>query len=216
MSDKLILPRVDNEGDCYISYSQHSKWKKSKKDYIKSYFFGERFEGNAYTDFGSLIGESLERGDFSAFKAKEKKVLKKVTRLDEFERKIKWDLGLFYVTGYIDTNDSELTTLIDYKTGDMTKVDVYEDDDYDQLAIYAGAIEQETGTLPKKAHVELIERVGNAFRGEDLALGSEVAKIKQDVSKKRINQVKKDVIKVATEISEYYRVFNLINQTIDV
>jgi len=207
----LVLPREDKDGNSYISYSQHSKWKYSKKDYIKSYFFGERFEGNAYTDFGSKIGEALENNDFSAFNSVEKKTLKKVTRLDEFEREIKWNLDGFYVMGYIDTNDKDCKILIDYKTGDLNKVATYEDDKYDQLAIYAGAIEQETGTLPEQAHVELIERTGNAFRGEDLALGKEVVSIPQDITPKKIEKVKKEVIKVATEIADHYAVFNKIN-----
>lgn len=211
---KIILPRTDKNGDFYISYSQHSKWKKNKKDYIKSYFLGERFEGNAYTDFGSMIGEALENDDFSAFTAKEKKVLKRVTRLDEFEREIKLDMGDFYVMGFIDSNDKDLKILIDYKTGDMNKVAVYEADDYDQLGIYAAAIEQETGKLPEQAYVELIERVGNAFKGEDLVLGTEIAQIPQDISPKKIKEIKEDVLKVAGEISDFYRVFNLINQDI--
>ena len=212
---QIVLPRTDEEGKCYISYSQISKWKYpkgGKKDYIKSYFFGERFEGNAYTDFGSLIGEALENNDFSAFSEKDQVVLDMITRLDEFEREVKLDFGDFYVKGFIDTNDKECTTLIDYKTGSMDKVDVYESDDYNQLGIYAAAIEQETGKLPESAHVELIERVGNAFRGEDLALGTEVARIPQDISPEKIEQIKADVLKVAKEISDYYRVFNLLNQ----
>lgn len=212
---KIILPRTDEEGNFYISYSQKSKWKKSKKDYIKSYFLGEKFEGNAYTEFGSMIGEALEKDDFSAFTSKEKKVLKRVTRLDEFERKIKLDMGDFYVTGFIDTNDKDCKILVDYKTGDMNKIAVYEDEDYDQLGIYAAAIEQETGKLPEQASVELIERLGNAFKGEDLVLGQEIAQIPQDISPKKIVEIKKDVYKVACEISDYYRVFNLINQNIE-
>jgi len=208
----IKLPRVDKEGRCYISYSQHSKWKDKKKDYIISYFFGERFQGNAYTDFGSKIGEALENNDFSEFSPTEKKVLNKVTRLDEFEREIKLEMGEFYVLGFIDTNDKDCKILIDYKTGDLNKVAVYEDEKYDQLAIYAAAIEQETGILPEQAHVELIERTGNAFRGEPLLLGKEVVEIPQDVSPERIEQVKEDVANVANEISEYYRVFNLLNQ----
>lgn len=207
----LILPRKDESGNSYISYSQHSKWKYSKKDYIKSYFFGERFEGNAYTDFGSKIGEALENNDFSAFDSVEAKTLKKVTRLDEFEREVKWNLDGFYVMGYIDTNDKDCKILIDYKTGDLSKVATYEDDKYDQLAIYAGAIQQERGTLPEQAHVELIERTGNAFKGEDLALGKEVISIPQDISPKKIEEVKKEVIKVATEIADHYAVFNKMN-----
>ena len=207
----LVLPRKDKEGNCYISYSQHSKWKYSKKDYFKSYFVGERFTGNAYTDFGSKIGEALENNDFSAFDKVEIKTLKKVTRLDEFEREIKWNLDGFYVMGYIDTNDKDCKILIDYKTGDLNKVATYEDDKYDQLAIYAGAIAQETGTLPEQAHVELIERTGNAFRGEELALGKEVVSIPQDISAKKIEKVKAEVIKVATEIADHYAVFNKMN-----
>jgi hypothetical protein len=208
----IKLPRLDDEGNCYISYSQHSKWKYSKKDYIRSYFFGDRFEGNAYTDFGSKIGEALENNDFSAFDKVELKTLNKITRLDEFERKIKLDLGDFYVMGYIDSNDTDCDILIDYKTGSLDKVAVYEDDEYDQLAIYAAAIEQETGKLPSQAHVELIERLGNAFRGETLSLGKEVIQIPQDISPKRIKKVKKDIINVAKEISDHYRVFNNLNQ----
>lgn len=211
---KIILPRTDKDGKYYISYSQHSKWKKSKKDYFKSYFFGERFEGNAYTEFGSMIGEALEKEDFSAFTAKEKKVLKRVTRLDEFEREIKLQMNGYYVMGFIDTNDKDLKILVDYKTGDMNKIAVYEDEDYDQLGIYAAAIEQETGKLPEQAYVELIERLGNAFRGEDLVLGTEIAQIPQDISPKKIKEIKKDIDKVAVEISDFYRVFNLINQDI--
>lgn len=211
---KIILPRTDEKGNYYISYSQHSKWKRSKKEYIKSYFLGEKFEGNAFTSWGSMIGEAIENNDFSAFTPKEKKVLKRITRLDEFEREIKLDMGDFYVMGFIDSNDKDLKILIDYKTGDMNKVEVYEADDYDQLGIYAAAIEQETGKLPEQAYVELIERKGNAFKGEELVLGTKIAQIPQDISPKKIKEIKKDITKVAGEISDFYKVFNLINQEI--
>ena len=146
------------------------------------------------------------------FSAKEKKVLNKVTRLDEFEREIKLDFGDFYVLGFIDTNDKDTKTLIDYKTGAMNKVAVYEDEGYNQLGIYAAAIEQETGKLPENAWVELIEREGNAFRGEKLVLGTKIEKIPQDISKENVEKVKNVVKKTAESISDYYRVFNLINQ----
>lgn len=212
---KIVLPRTDKDGKCYISYSQHSKWKRDRKDYIKSYFFGERFEGNAYTDFGSKIGEALENNDFSEFTKQEQKILEKVTRLDEFEREIRLDFGDFYVLGFIDSNDKDLKILIDYKTGALNKVSEYESDKYDQLGIYAAAIEQETGNLPEQAYVELIERVGNAFKGEPLELGKEIVQIPQDISPEKIAEIKEDVLRVAKEISDYYRVFNLINQELN-
>jgi len=216
---KIELPKKNEEGKSYISYSQYSKWKTSKKDYIKSYFLGERFEGNAYTEFGSLIGEALENNDFSSFSPKERELLSKVTRFDQFEREIVWDFGDFFVKGFIDTNDlfvdgvkpDVVTTIVDYKTGDSNKVSVYEADDYDQVAIYAGAIEQETGHLPTKGWVELIERTGNAFKGEELKLGGKVFTIPQDLSKEKIEQTRVKVLAVAKDISGFFKVFNKLN-----
>lgn len=228
----IILPKKNEKGKSYISYSQYNKWKSSKKDYIKSYFLGERFEGNAYTDFGSWVGEALENNDFSSFTDEETAVLQMVTRLDEFEREISWDLGDFFVKGYIDTNDylpfkkadvgkgpgsgvrHMVSKIVDYKTGANNKVEVYEDDDYDQVTIYAGAIEQELGVLPKQGWVELIERTGNPFRGEDLKLGKKVHTIPQDVSREAVDAVKANLIKVAKDISAHYKVFNKLNSIV--
>lgn len=217
----IALPKQNKDGRHYISYSQYNKWKNSKKDYIRSYFLGDRFEGNAYTEFGSLVGEALENNNYEGFNDVEKEVLSRVTRFDEFEREINWDLGEFVVNGYIDTNDLHtvkipkslefVRNIVDYKTGDMSKVSVYEDDGYDQVTIYAGAIEQETGVYPDKGWVELIERTGNAFRGEELKLGKKVAIIPQDVSPEAIEKAKKNLIKVAKEISASYKVFNKLN-----
>jgi hypothetical protein len=211
---KIILPKTNEEGKSTFSYSQYSKWKRSKKEYIRAYFFKEPFEGNAYTFFGTKVGEALEVNDFVYFEKPEIETLKKVTRLDEFERKITYDLGEIDVLGFIDTNslfDSKVKIIIDYKTGDLGKASVYEDEDYIQIPIYAGAIEQETGVLPTQAWVELIERTGNPFRGEELKVGTSIVKIPQDVSKKNIERVKKNVLKTAKEISTYYQVFERLN-----
>ena len=220
----VVLPKSTEDGQPYLSYSQYSKFKRSPKEYYRQYFFGEPFDGNAYTDFGSLIGEALETGDFSAFSEEEQKVLKKVTRLDQFEREITWDLNGFVVTGYIDTNDTlwdhpdpkqgkeVVTTIIDYKTGALNKVAEYEDENYDQVTIYAGAILQQTGTVPKKGWVELIERTGNAFRGEELKLGTEVVKIPQNVTKKKIKETETKLRAAAKEISDRYKVFKKLEK----
>ena len=76
------------------------------------------------------------------------------------------------------------------------------------------SIEQETGHLPKKGWVELIERTGNAFRGEELRLGKEVVVIPQDVSKEAVEAVKKNLVKVAKEVSAHYKVFNTLNSIV--
>jgi len=181
---------------------------------MKSYFFGDKFQGNAYTEFGSAVGEALENDDFSNFAPEEEKVLRTVTRLDEFEREIKLDFTNFYIIGYIDTNDNKkniVTTIIDYKTGALKKVADYEDENYDQVCIYAAAIEQETGTLPKRGWVELIERDGNPYKGDDLSVGREVVRIHQDITPARVKKMKTDVRKVAGEVSDFYKVFKKLD-----
>ena len=204
----IVLPKTDEEtGKPYLSYSQHSKWKSKPKDYIRQYFLGEAFTGNAYTEFGSKVGEALENNDFSEFSKKEKKILKKVRRLDEFERKIILDFEKFQVIGYIDSNDKKCVELIDYKTGGNKKEDEYIKGEYDQLAIYAAAIWQETEKKPEKASVWFIRRGGNAFQGEDLFVDKEdPIVIDKDISEARIKKACNDVLKSAREISDHYKV----------
>lgn len=217
--ENIILPKTDDDGVYYLSYSQISTWKKSKREYIRQYFMGEKFEGNAYTEFGSKVGEALENNDYDGFTAKEKKFLKTIPRYDEFEREIKLQMDGFYIKGFIDTNtvlytdenkeSKELVDKIaDYKTGDITKKAVeYESDDYNQLDIYAGAIRQDTGKLPSNVKVFLIDRTGNAFKGETLKLGSEFVTITKTVTDKRVDKVLEDVQVIAEEISRYYKLY---------
>ena len=222
----IILPKTDDQGTPYLSYSQISTWKKSKREYIRQYFMGESFEGNAYTDFGSKIGRALEENDFSEFTKKEQEFLSTIPRYDEFEREIKLQLNGFYVKGFIDTNtlvhspedstkDVVVEKIADYKTGDIDKKRAeYESDSYTQLDIYAAAIQQETGHLPKNVDVFLIERLGNAFAGEELVLGNKFVTITKKVDEKRIKEVIAEVEAVAKEISEYYQAYLKLNKLI--
>lgn len=223
MKNKIILPRTDKEGNYYLSYSQISTWKKSKRDYIRQYFLGEAFTGNKYTEFGTKVGESLENNDFSGFTKKEQEFLKTVPRYDEFEREIKLNMKGFYVKGFIDTNSLEpwhkghkyqtVLKLADYKTGDITKKkEEYESDDYIQLEIYSAAIKQDTKKLPKDVKVYLIDRKGNAYKGEELTLGEEYVTIDKKITLKRVKEVKKIVQDTAEEISDYYKVFLKLNE----
>ena len=89
MNKLLHLPKTDKDGNPYLSYSQVSTWKRNKRDYIRQYFMGEGFEGNAYTDFGSRVGEALEKGIYNGFTASEIEFLETIPRYDEFEREIR-------------------------------------------------------------------------------------------------------------------------------
>lgn len=216
---KLNLPKRDKSGVPYISYSQKTTWCKNKRDYIRQYFFGETFTGNAYTDFGSKVGEALENNDFSEFTVKEQRFLKTIPRYDQFEREIKLQMDGFYVKGFIDTNsvvsyiedgvEKELVKVVaDYKTGDKkTKIAEYDTEDYHQLEIYSGAILQETGRLPEECYVYLIDRTGNAFKGEKLKLGDEFITITKNIDEARVKQVLSEVQETAEEIADYYSVF---------
>jgi len=207
----IVLPKKDKQGQYTTSYSQISTWRKSKKDYIREYFFGDRQTDNPYFAFGSKVGEGLEKGDFSKFTLAEKETLSKVERLDFFEKYIEIPFEGFKLIGYIDTVDEGLNYLIDYKTGTQDKIPVYKEDDYLQLKLYAAAIKQETGKLPKKAKVILIERLGNPYKGEDMLVGEGLWEIPNKITKADVDRATEIVQQSAEEISEYYKVFLKLN-----
>ena len=220
MENKLVLPRKDKDGNYYISYSQITKWKKSKRDYIRNYFFGEKEDNKAlqvYGDFGHKVGESYENNDFSAWEKDEAEFLQTLPHLDEFEREIKLQMKGYYVLGFIDTNSKEkdgyVKELADYKTGEIAKrKSDYESDEYLQVDIYAAALHQEYGKYPDKGSVVLIGRSGNAFAGDDLNLTKEAAIIGRPISAKRCEEVLVGVHKIAEEISAYYQIYLKLNK----
>jgi hypothetical protein len=201
----MDLPKKDKKGNSYLSYSQIQTFKRSKDDYYEQYILKKPFEGNAYTDFGSKIGEALEKNDFTKFAKREQKVLGNITRLDEFERRVYLRYKEFYLIGFIDTNSNSLDKIIDYKTGGFGKHVNYMYDDYNQLQIYALALRQETGKFVKEATVEFIERSGNAFKGQQLSVApKEPIIIHQDISETKLKRVYWDTLRTAKEIEEFY------------
>lgn len=206
----MNLPKKDKNGVGRLSYSQISLFKRSKSEYYESYIQGKPFEGNAYTDFGSKVGEALEHNDFSSFKKDEQETLKKVKRLDEFEREVRLNYEGFYVLGFIDSNKKDFTEIIDYKTGGLKKEFQYSKPDYNQLCLYALSLRQETGITPVEASVEFIRRKGNAFRGQALTVGDEVISIPVDISLERLKRVYWDTLNVAKEIEQFYKE-NMLN-----
>ena len=180
----LDLPKKDENGISYLSYSQIQLFKRDKNEYLERYILNKPFLGNAYTDFGSKVGEALETNNFKGFSSQEQRTLNKCTRLDEFEKKVNLDFGDFYVLGYIDTNS---------------------EDEYTQLCYYALALKQEFGVLPSKAYVNFIRRNGNAFNGEALTLGIEVLKLEVDISLSRVTKVYNETKLIAKEIESFYK-----------
>lgn len=200
----------------YLSYSQISKWKKSKRDYIRSYFFNEDDDNTGlqkYGDFGHKVGEAFENNNYSAFEPDEIEFLKTIPKYDEFEREVRLNMDGFYVLGFIDTNTSCCKKIADYKTGDIEKKrGDYEGKDYIQLEIYAAAVEQEVGILPESIEVFLIGRSGNAFNNEELRLTQEFITIARPVVPEDIEAVKRLVQETAEEISAYYTMYLKLNE----
>jgi hypothetical protein len=225
----LLLPQTDDEGHPYLSYSQISKWKKSKREYIRKYFMGEPDDNEAlqrYGDFGHKVGEALEHNNYEAFEEDEIEFLKTVPRYDRFECTVGLVMDGFYVKGYIDTlklpDDhvkgsvvKHVPAIADYKTGDIEKkgssmID-YSSKEYNQLEIYAAHVEQTFGNIPE-AYVFLIGRSGNAFAGEELKLTKELLIIDRELTKEKVDAVKADVQQIAEEISEYYQAYLKLNK----
>lgn len=220
MGDGIVLPKLDKNGVPYLSYSQMNTWHRSKREYIRQYFLGEAFEGNVYTDFGSLVGEALEHNDFSKFSKEDAEFLGTIPRFDEFEREIKLQMGGFYVKGFIDTNTkveimeddgtvaNGVRVLSDYKTGNIERKSAeYQSDNYKQLDIYAAALRQQYGITPKEASVILIGRKGNPRNNEELELTREFVKIDKKITDDRLDEVLQFVTDTAKEISDCYKAF---------
>jgi len=202
---QLDLPKKDKNGRSCLSYSQIKCFKDSKQGFIDRYILQVPFVGNEYTDFGSKVGEALESGDFTGFNEEESSVLLKVERLDEFEKLVCLDFGSFIMYGYIDTNSSDLSKIIDYKTGGKKKEFLYSQEDYTQLCYYALSLRQGYGVTPIVAQVHFIRRGGNAYRGQDLVVANEdPIIIDVDISETRLKKVYWDTFKVAKEIEEFY------------
>jgi len=201
----MDLPRKDKYGVNILSYSQINTFKKDKFEYYETYILNKPFVSNPYVEFGNKVGEALEKNDFTNFTLEEIEVLKKVTRLDVFERFVKLEYNDFYLVGYVDTNDNELTTIIDYKTGGLKKEKEYQLKDYNQLHIYALSLMQETKIQPKKAFVEFIRRKGNLYKGESLKIANEQPiKIEIDINYNELKKVYWNILETAKEISEFY------------
>ena len=202
----MILPKKTSEGKPYLSYSQIAKWKRNKNDYFKTYFFERGYDKSTYLDFGIKVGEALEHNNFSGFTVKEVETLKKVPRLDVFEKEIKLNMGDFSVVGHIDSVSKDLSTLIDYKTmGGEDKIPEYTKPEYIQLIIYAMGIEQETGVRPKEIKVIGVERLG-AFRDEKV-VGGEIYDVPLELNQDRIDYATEVINQTAKEISAHYKVF---------
>lgn len=220
----MVLPTKDKEGKQYISYSQVSSWHDSKgfntglpgnQEYIRKYFLGERFPSGPFADFGKQVEAFItERSSSEFFTKEELEVLCNIKPLGVFQHEFKLQFEEFYVTGFIDDTTSDFTHIRDYKTASLASAKKYSGPEYEQLDLYALAIQQQEGKVPSKLEVCIIERLGNGFRGgrDVLKVGENVWYVDRQTSAERLNILENKIITTAQEISDYYEVFLNLNK----
>lgn len=220
MSKKqMILPRIDENGKPYISYSQVKLWNdlksfnmkvEGKLEYILGYFFGDDWPDIGWAAFGRETEDYVcERKCAEVFDDYEREVLETIQPLGVFQKEIKIDFGDFYLLGYIDDASEDFMHLRDYKTCSENSSRQYYEDDYYQLDIYAMWVLQEFGKLPEKLEVCMIEREGNAFRGgrSNLKVKGRVWYHERVTTDKRQQMLRDYIRSTAEEISEHFQIF---------
>lgn len=223
---EILLPRIDKEGKPYISYSQINSWNSKrgfntgllgKYEYMLSYFFGESWPDMGWAQFGQEVEDYIcERKHKKSFSAPEREVLDTIQPLGLFQKEIKIDFDDFYVLGYMDDSTEDFMHVRDYKTCSKNSSKKYYEDDYKQLDIYAMWVKQETGKLPEKLEVCMIEREGNCFRGG----GRKVLSVKtggnpedhvwyheRETSAERQAELREYIRSTAEDISRHYKAF---------
>lgn len=224
--EKLVLPKQDEQGNYYLSYSAIKSWNEAKGfntgllgkyEFILNYFLGQTWEDkNGFAQFGTEVEDVIcgKEGSEAKFTKGELILLKCIKPLGLFQQEIKIPFDGFYIKGFIDDCTPDYTKIRDYKTASLNSSKKYYDDDYDQLDVYAMGVKAITGELPKALEVVCIERLGNGFRGgrNVMSVGNEVWYIPRTTSKERQEKLKEKITKTAQEISEYYKVFLKLNK----
>ena len=221
---KIVLPRVNDQGQQTISYSQIKLWHDEKgfstglmgrMEYIRSYMLGEEYPDWGWGQFGTEVEDYIcERKGADLFTDAEKATMEKVVPLGNFQVPIAIDFGDFIFTGYKDDANDDESILRDYKTASARSKEQYYGDGYKQLDLYALDTFKKTGKLPDELQVTIIERNGNAFRGgrEVLTVGENIWEVQREVDKVRIDSMENLIVETAKEISEYYKVFKELNE----
>lgn len=221
------LPRRDEDGNYYISYSQYTSFTSESgyntgmpgfQEYMLQYFLGMNWPDSGYAKFGQDVEDYIcDRVGIEKFTHKERQVMDQIVPLGNFQVEVKlWLAGNVYLKGFIDDATADFKKIRDYKTCSESKKSKYESDDYKQLDLYSLWVKQETGSLPEELEVCAIKRVGSCHnmvnRRDLLAVGDKYWIIPRTTSEERCEAIKADLMKTVMIISDYYKVFKKVNK----
>jgi hypothetical protein len=198
----------------HFSYSQMSLWLRNKDQYRERYYKdGPAFE-NRETIFGKRVARLLETGEHDPVLTP---VLARVPRGDVMEHRILVSVGGVPFLGFLDSFESLLCGIFEFKTG-KDAWDTVRVHKHDQLVVYSLLVK----LAHKKVHpITRLVWLETRFRQETFSIGSRVMEGdgdqleftgKIEVFERRIAQwerdaMKKQIVRVATEISEDYTKF---------
>lgn len=208
-----------------FSYSQYTSWinPEYRKDYIHTYFLNLSKESNVWADFGSEVGKYIEHYGYNIPPPETKmlsendiKILSNLVYPEyaSYEDEVVIDMGDFVIQGFIDraVYNENTVDIIDFKTGNITtKKDYYASDEYAQTILYAHGKKLE-GYDINFCGVYLLGRKGNGREGHPIRLSGDISTIETVYTEDKAKNILSNMRKAASEISEYYTVFNKINK----
>jgi len=222
----IVLPRKDENGEYYLSYSQISSWMSTKSfnlgingklEYMAAYFLKRNWPDQGWALFGQDVEDYIcDKIGSEKFKPSELETLNQIKPLGVFQEEIKYYvLPGVYIKGFIDDRKEDYTLIRDYKTASKASKARYYKDEYYQLDLYANAVYKKTGVLPQ-AEVCIIERKGNCFgmvqRRDLLSVGQEIWYHPREISLERIKKVEAKVMVAIHDISTHYKHFLALNK----
>lgn len=231
---KLLLPKTytdrsgkypQHEGKPKLSYSQYNSWKDAKyhPDYIKQYFIGINMASGIFAQAGTDFGTMVEWIGNGKVGEKPKSIILPQLHCEEIAAQVDYpknsiyedlvvvDCGDFVIEGFADRVtywQKEMEAfIVDFKTGNTKKPEKYTSPDYKQTRLYAYQKENE-GYKIKGCEVQMYARKGNGSEKSPILLTGEKLVIETPYDRKDTEEwLKKDVTKVAKEISDCYQTY---------
>ena len=183
-------------------------WKQNPERYKREYFMNQKRLDTRFLRFGKMIANSIETGDIG-------EVLPDLVVYSTTEFQINAEVNGVPVLSYLDSYDIEKNVFRENKTGlkhnPWTPAKVFK---HGQLLFYATSLRALVGKMPEYCHLDWIitaeeERPPSPFdKGrKDIKLTGEVKSFKREFEERELDEMEKEIRRIAEEISEAYLEF---------